>query len=102
MTLEPPRGSVSPRPDRPATAREGGGRSDRTDLWGGIDHATVMSVELLAGILVWGGAGWLLDHWLGTMPWFFGAGVLLGFSAGLYLVWLRSAASWERGGDEEQ
>lgn len=52
-----------------------------------------MSLELLSGILIWGGAGWLLDRWLGTLPWFFTAGVMLGFIAGLYLIWLRSGGN---------
>lgn len=51
-----------------------------------------MSMELLAGILVWGGIGWLVDGWLGTRPWLFVIGVLLGFGAGLYLVLLRAHA----------
>lgn len=71
----------------------GGGYSDRREFWGGVDQATIMSLELLSGILVWGGAGWLLDRWLGTLPWFFTAGVMLGFGAGLYLIWLRSGGS---------
>ena len=25
---------------------------------------------LVAGVLAWGGIGWLLDRWLGTAPWF--------------------------------
>lgn len=49
-----------------------------------------MSLELLSGILVWGGAGWLVDRWLDTPHWFFGFGVMLGFAAGLYLVWMRT------------
>lgn len=56
----------------------------------GVDHLNVMSLELLSGILVWAGAGWLLDRWLGTAHWFFGFGVMVGFAAGLYLVWLRT------------
>lgn len=56
----------------------------------GVDHFNVMSLELLSGILVWAGAGWLLDRWLGTAHWFFGFGVMLGFAAGLYLIWLRT------------
>lgn len=59
----------------------------------GVDHFNVMSLELLSGILVWAGAGWLLDRWLGTAHWFFGFGVMLGFAAGLYLVWLRTNVS---------
>ena len=56
-----------------------------------MDQASIMSVELIAAILVWGGVGMGLDHWLGTRPWLLGIGVLVGFGAGLYLVWLRSA-----------
>ncbi|MEX0659946.1 MAG: AtpZ/AtpI family protein [Egibacteraceae bacterium] len=59
----------------------------------GVDHFNVMSLELLSGILVWAGAGWLLDRWLGTAHWFFGFGVMVGFAAGLYLVWLRTNIS---------
>lgn len=59
----------------------------------GLDHSMVMSVELLSGILLWGGVGWLLDRWLGTAHWLFGIGVMLGFAAGLYLVWLRSGGA---------
>ena len=44
---------------------------------------------LLAGMLVWGGVGWLLDRGLGTtfcVP----LGVLLGLAASIYLVYVRS------------
>lgn len=40
---------------------------------------------MLGGIVVWGGAGWLLDHWLGTRfatP----TGALLGMALGIYAV----------------
>lgn len=56
----------------------------------GMDQATVMSLEMLSGILLWGGLGWLLDRWLGTPFWFFGFGVMLGFGAGLYMIWIRT------------
>ena len=42
-----------------------------------------LSVELVAGLLVGGGFGWLLDYWLGTRPWLFLVFFLLGFGAGL-------------------
>lgn len=58
--------------------------------WSGLDRGTAISMQLLSGIVIWGGGGWLLDRWLDTTPWLFGVGVLLGFGAGLYLVWLRS------------
>lgn len=55
----------------------------------GVDHANVMSVELISAILAWAGIGWLLDRWLGTPPWFLVIGGLIGNFAGLYLVYLR-------------
>jgi ATP synthase protein I len=55
-----------------------------------MDHAYMMQGDLLAAILVWSGAGWLLDRVLGTRPVLLVLGALLGYAAGLYLVWLRS------------
>jgi ATP synthase protein I len=43
---------------------------------------------LLGGMIVWGGAGLLLDAWLGT-GFFLPAGLLLGAGAALYLIWVR-------------
>ena len=43
---------------------------------------------LLSGLIFWGGAGWLLDHWLGTKI-FVLVGLVLGAGASLYLIWLR-------------
>lgn len=43
---------------------------------------------LLSGLLVWGGAGYLIDRWLGT-SFVVLIGLLVGASASLYLVWLR-------------
>lgn len=43
---------------------------------------------ILSGLLFWGGAGWLLDRWLGT-SFLLLVGMLVGASASLYLVWLR-------------
>lgn len=57
----------------------------------GLDHASVMGVELMSAILVWAGLGYLLDRWLGTGPWFLIIGGLVGNAAGVYLIWLRSA-----------
>lgn len=68
-----------------ATVRDGDGPS----AWSGLDHSSTMGVELVAGILTWSGVGWLLDRWLGTGPWLLGVGALVGYGAGLTLVWLR-------------
>lgn len=49
-----------------------------------------MLAELLAGLLVLGGLGFLADRYVGTAPWGLSVGIMLGFAAGLYLVWLRT------------
>ncbi|MFA6264851.1 MAG: AtpZ/AtpI family protein [Pseudolabrys sp.] len=45
-----------------------------------------MSTELVAGVLVGGGLGWLLDRWLGISPWGLIVLLLLGFAAGVLNV----------------
>jgi ATP synthase protein I len=84
-----PRENVQERPS------DGSEFSQRA-MWSGLDQASIMSVELMAAILTWAGIGWLVDRWLGTMPWFLAAGALIGNAAGLYLIWLRSAREEER------
>jgi F0F1-type ATP synthase assembly protein I len=64
---------------------------DRREAWRQLDQSSIMTVELMAAVLVWGGVGLLIDRWLGTKPWAMGIGVMVGFAAGLYLVWLRSS-----------
>jgi ATP synthase protein I len=49
-----------------------------------------LSTELVAGVIVGAGMGWLLDRWLGISPWGFIVFLLLGFAAGLLNV-MRSA-----------
>lgn len=101
-----PAGIATPAAPRPVTAAAAGPRqaepepSGNPELWRGIDQANVMGVELIAAMLFWGGAGYLIDGWLGTSPWFTMFGALLGNAAGLYLIYLRSqrldAAAGER------
>ncbi|MEA2780672.1 MAG: synthase protein [Rhodospirillaceae bacterium] len=45
-----------------------------------------VGIELMAALLVGGGIGWLLDHWLGTMPLFLLIFFFLGAGAGLLNV----------------
>jgi ATP synthase protein I len=45
-----------------------------------------LSTELVAGVLVGAGLGWLLDRWLGTTPWGLIVFLLLGFAAGVLNV----------------
>jgi len=49
-----------------------------------------LSTELVAGVVVGGVIGWLLDRWLGISPWAFIVFVLFGFAAGLINL-MRSA-----------
>ena len=51
-----------------------------------------LSTELVAGVLVGAGIGWLLDRWLGTLPWGMFVFALLGFTAGVLNV-IRSAGA---------
>ncbi len=78
-------------PTTDAAARPATPRAHRRELWRGLDHSFVMGLELMSAVLLYGGAGYLLDRWLGTGPWLFGVGALLGNAAGLYLIWVRSA-----------
>lgn len=56
----------------------------------GIAQALRLSTEFVAGVLVGGGIGWLIDSGLGTSPWGLIVFLLLGFVAGVVNV-LRSA-----------
>lgn len=49
-----------------------------------------MTVELLSGLLVWGGLGWWVGTRWGGHPWLFIIGSLLGFAGGFYLLYLRA------------
>jgi ATP synthase protein I len=74
-------------------------RADRaSDSAGGDRAATAsgyakgfrLSSELVAGVVVGAGIGWLVDHWLGIAPWGLIVFLLLGFAAGVLNV-MRSA-----------
>ena len=47
---------------------------------------------LISGMLVWGGIGWLVDHWVGTRGIFAGIGAVLGIAGGVYLIVRRLGA----------
>jgi F0F1-type ATP synthase assembly protein I len=52
-------------------------------------HAAWNAVSLImAGVLFWGGLGWLVARWLDNQI-FLAGGLLLGMGAALYLVWVR-------------
>jgi F0F1-type ATP synthase assembly protein I len=47
---------------------------------------------LLTGMFVWGGIGWLVDHWVGTRGIFAGIGAVIGVGGGVYLIARRMGA----------
>jgi ATP synthase protein I len=55
-----------------------------------------LSTELVAGVLVGAGLGWLLDRWLGTTPWGLIVFLLLGFAAGILNVMRAAGVAPER------
>ena len=67
-------------------------RAERERLWSqgalasaGPWHAGAL---LPAGVLLYGGAGWLLDRWLGW-EWLTPVGVVVGLAAALTSIWFR-------------
>ncbi len=74
-------------------------RADETSNGSGRGRATTasgyakgfrLSSELVAGVAVGAGLGWLADRWLGIAPWGLIIFLLLGFAAGVLNV-MRSA-----------
>jgi ATP synthase protein I len=53
----------------------------------GLSFAFRIGTELVAGIAVGVGIGWLLDRWLGTKPWLMIAFFVLGAAAGMMNVY---------------
>ncbi len=52
-----------------------------------VAHSAIGS--LVGGVLVWGGVGILLDHWLGTGRALTALGVVVGFLTGFFIVYVR-------------
>src|SRR5688500_8769323 len=66
------------------------GQPNRNDAWSGLSSGWVITGEMLAALLVWGGVGYLID-WLvwGEARVFTPIGMVLGAVLGIYLLWLR-------------
>src|SRR3954470_14070503 len=75
----PARREPRPRPAEPARQPSG------ADIGWGITGT------MLSGIIVWGGAGWLLDRWLETR-FFILVGTILGLTVAIYLVVVKYGA----------
>ncbi len=72
-----------PKPDRNSTPDRW--ESGRFSQFDGMDQAIQALGYLIAGIVVYGGLGWLGDHYLGTrflLP----LGIMLGAAGGIYLI----------------
>ncbi len=72
-----PRPMTSPQPAN----RDGG--------WGGMGTGFTIVSTILAGMLVWGGAGFLIDRLLWSSRALTGLGIVLGAAGGGYIVYLR-------------
>jgi ATP synthase protein I len=59
---------------------------DRTADASAFARGFRLSTELVAGVLVGAGLGWLIDRWLGISPWGLIVFLLLGFAAGVLNV----------------
>lgn len=90
MTAEPP-GRDTPEQDHPGGSDEQSGpRHRRSPLRPqGEDVAWSALGSLLAGPLVWGGVGILVDRWLGTQRTFAAIGIVVGSLTAFYIVYVR-------------
>jgi len=70
-------------PDRPSDSETGQGPAADASA---IARGFRLSAELIAGVLVGAGIGWLLDRWLGSSPLGMIVFLLLGFTAGVLNV----------------
>ncbi len=75
---------------RSARPPSDGPGADRATTASGYARGFRLSSELVAGVVVGAGLGWLIDRWLGISPWGLIVFLLLGFTAGVLNV-MRSA-----------
>ena len=71
-------------------------RPQRDDAWSGMSIGWAITSTLIAGMLLMGGLGYLVDALLGTERVFTGIGFVLGGALGVYAVYLR----YGRGSDD--
>jgi ATP synthase protein I len=65
---------------------ENGSGPRRSADYSALANGFRLSSELVAGVIVGGMIGWLIDRWLGSTPWAFIVFLLLGFAAGVLNV----------------
>ena len=54
----------------------------------GVEQGMRILSYLVAGVLVYGGVGWLIDRWLNT-NFALAAGIIFGAGVGIYMVYRR-------------
>jgi ATP synthase protein I len=57
--------------------------------WAGLGIGWAIIATLIAGMLVWGGLGYLVDRLVGTSHVFMAIGTVVGAAGGIYVVYLR-------------
>ena len=57
--------------------------------WAGLGIGWAIIATLIAGMLVWGGFGYLVDRLVGTSHVFMAIGTVVGAAGGIYVVYLR-------------
>jgi F0F1-type ATP synthase assembly protein I len=63
---------------------------DRTNPWSGVSAGWAVTGEMLAGLIAWGGIGYVIDRLVWGEPLVFTPlGMVLGAALGIYLIWLR-------------
>jgi ATP synthase protein I len=67
--------------------------ANRNNGWSGMGTGFTIASTLLAGMLVWGGLGYLLDRLLWEPKVLTGLGIIVGAAAGGYIVYLRYGRS---------
>ena len=67
----------------------------RGDAWFGVGIGWAITSTLIAGMLVLGGLGYVLDRLFHTGAGFTAVGIVLGAGLGIYVVYLR----YGRGGE---
>src|ERR1043165_5160990 len=80
-----------------ASRSSAGSTSRPATDYSGFARGFRLSSELVAGVLVGAGLGWLVDKGLGTLPWGVFVFALLGFAAGVWNV-MRQAGGGAGGG----
>ncbi|HYZ14179.1 MAG TPA: AtpZ/AtpI family protein [Actinomycetota bacterium] len=73
-------------------------RPQRSDAWSGMGVGWAITSTLIAGMLVMGALGYLVDALFGTEHVFTGIGFVLGAALGVYAVYLR----YGRGSDDAE